>query len=70
MVAKIVHLYRVIPALIELEFHLETMKSKYGLGSIASIMKVELERRYKSFLDPTNSEFQPIYVVATSLNLR
>ena len=60
----------VIPALIELELHLETMKSKYGLGSIASIMKAELERRYKSFLDPTNSEFQPIYVVATSLDLR
>lgn len=46
------------------------MKSKYGLGSIASIMKAELERRYKSFLDPTSSEFQPIYVVATSLDLR
>lgn len=60
----------VIPALIELELHLETMKSKFGLGSIASIMKTELERRYKSFLDPTSSEFKPIYVVATSLDLR
>ena len=33
-------------------------------------MKAELERHYKSFLDPTNSEFQPIYVVAMSLDLR
>ena len=45
------------------------MQLRQGTVSIARIMKHELER-FSSFLDPLDPDFKPIYVVATSLDLR
>lgn len=46
------------------------MQLRQGTVSIARTMKQELERRFQSFLDPNDPDFKPIYVVATSLDLR
>ena len=54
----------------ELKLHLGTMKLLQGIGTVSSIMAHELDRRFNSFLDPKNDSFNPIYVVATSLDLR
>ena len=46
------------------------MQLRQGTVSIARIMKEELEHRFSRFSDPFDPEFTPIYVVATSLDLR
>ena len=43
---------------------------KQGMTTISRTLNQELERRFSCFLDPLNSNFKPIYVVATSLDLR
>uniref|UniRef100_A0A1X7V5Q8 HAT C-terminal dimerisation domain-containing protein n=1 Tax=Amphimedon queenslandica TaxID=400682 RepID=A0A1X7V5Q8_AMPQE len=46
------------------------MKSLQGNGTVSKIMADELDRRFNSFLNPKNARFNPIYIVATSLDLR
>ena len=46
------------------------MQLKQGMTTIARTLKQEMEKRFLCFLEPTHVKFKPLYVVATSLDLR
>ena len=41
-----------------------------GIAIISRALLQELEKRFDCFLEPTSEKFNPIYIVATSLDLR
>ena len=58
----------IIPALMELDIHLEQSKSINGLSSIAAIMQEKLKEQFNYITNPQQSDFDPIFAICTFLN--
>ena len=52
----------VIPAIMELELHLEEMKIRGGLAGAATNLQSELKRRFDKILNPKALDHDPIFV--------
>ena len=46
------------------------MKSHPEVSDIARILQRELQRRFRKFTDPGDTEFNPLFAVATTLDPR
>ena len=46
------------------------MQLKQGVATIAGILRKELERHFNCFLDHSNTNFNPTYIIAATLDLR
>ena len=60
----------VIPAIMELELHLEEMKRRGGLAGAAANLQSELKRRFDKILNPKALDHDPIFLLATALDPR
>ena len=52
----------------ELKLHLAAMKDVDYLQNVASVLDVELRKRFDKFTNPTNQPFNPFYISAGYLN--
>lgn len=46
------------------------MKKKPGMSMASTKLLLELEHRFASYTDLANPDFNPVYIVTTSLDLR
>ena len=60
----------VVPAIMELELHLDEMKDQRGLGGAVALLRSELKRRFDKILNPKAPDYEPIFVLATALDPR
>lgn len=56
----------------DLNLHFEEMKSHSDcrIREVASIMQLDLKRRFRKFTDPSDSQYNPLYITATALDPR
>ena len=59
----------IIPVIIELQLHLEQMSHVTGIVLVVSNMQRELERRFEYITNPLATNFDPLFVMCTYLNL-
>ena len=60
----------VVPAVLELNLHLEQMKKVAGMVEPATTLLTELKRRFRKFTDPTSLDHDPLFLAATALDPR
>ena len=61
-----------LPTIMDLNLHFEEMKSHSDnrIREVASIMQLDLKRRFRKFTDPSDSQYNPLYITATALDPR
>ena len=61
-----------LPTIMDLNLHLEHMKSHSDnlIGEVARTMQTDLRRRFRKFTDPGDSQYNPLYIIATALDPR
>ena len=60
----------VVPAIMEIELHLEEMKSQRGLVGAVTLLQTEMRRRFDNILNPKADDHDPIFLLATALDPR
>ena len=60
----------VIPMIVDLNLQLEDINNHSEVGVAARILQGELKRRFKKYTDPNDSNFEPIFLLAASLDPR
>ena len=60
----------VIPMIVDLNLQLEEINNHSEVGVAARILQGELKRRFKKYTDPNDSNFEPIFLLAASLDPR
>ena len=60
----------VVPAVMELNLHLEDMKKITEVKHVASHLQSELKRRFRKCTDPGDFDFDPVYLMSTLLDPR
>ena len=60
----------VVPAILELNLHLEQMKKVAGMVEPATTLLTELKCRFRKFTDPTSLDHDPLFLAATALDPR
>ena len=60
----------VIPTYWELQYHLDEMMKVPFLENVSTILMKELHRRFNRLIDPTDPDHDPVYMIATLLDVR
>ena len=60
----------VIPMIVDLNLQLEEINNHSEVSVAARILQGELKRRFKKYTDPNDSNFEPIFLLAASLDPR
>ena len=60
----------VIPIIMELNLHLEEMKKVPELMNVSTLLQSELKRRFRRCTDPSDSDHEPLFLMATMLDPR
>lgn len=58
----------VVPIIMELRLHLEQMKNVHGLCLVSCNMLEDMERRFGFMLNPTEANFDPLFITSTFLS--
>ena len=60
----------VVPALMDLNMHLEEMKNVPEIAEAAKILQRDLEKRFVKYTSPSEDDHNPIMLTATAIDLR
>lgn len=60
----------IIPIIMELDLHLESMKQISEIASVSSILQLELKQKFAKLTDCNNCNYDPIFAVSTLLDPR
>lgn len=60
----------VIPTIMDLTLHLEEFKSQPQTATVADILLKELKHRFRQYTDPSDLNYNPLFVIATALDPR
>lgn len=60
----------VIPSVMDLNLHLDEMKRNSEVSAAATKLQSELKKRFRKYTDPSDTNFEHIFLLATSLDPR